>query len=129
MLPLLHPRSKNEPAVSNDNIGQRSWICQCCVIACQTPIFPDDDNATNWFPMKKRYSTRTFKLKMPTSLLLPSSETRHNRIWLPYEMATILLCVFSFALEKFTLIARRSMVASIYGDVNTSCQPDESFNR
>lgn len=65
MQPLLHPSSKNDPAVSNDAMGTTSCVCQCCVIACHTPSLPEGDNATNWLPMKNKYSTRTCKLKVP----------------------------------------------------------------
>lgn len=130
MEPLLQPSSRNEPAESKDKTGTRSCICQCCVMACHTPIFPDEDKATNWLPMKKRYSTRTFRLNVPMSDLFPPSCMLHSRIWLPYEMAIILLGIGS-AVDVFTLelIAMRSMAASMCGEVNTCCQPFESLTR
>lgn len=65
MEPLLQPRSRKEPAVSNDEMGTTSWTCQCCVIECHTPILPVDDNPTSWFPMKNKCSTLTLRLKVP----------------------------------------------------------------
>ena len=65
MQPSLHPSNRNDPAVSNDDMGTTSCICQCCVIACHTPILPVGDNATSWLPIKKRYSTLTPKLNIP----------------------------------------------------------------
>lgn len=65
MQPLLQPNSKIDPAVSNEEIGTTSCVCQCCVIACQTPNLPDGERATSWLPMKNKYSTFTCRLKMP----------------------------------------------------------------
>ena len=59
MEPLVHPRSKKDPAVSKDATGRTSCVCQLRVIACHTPILPRLDRATNWYPMKNRYSTAT----------------------------------------------------------------------
>lgn len=39
--------------------------CQCCVTAFHTPTFPVWLVATSWFPMKKRWSTGTPRLKTP----------------------------------------------------------------
>lgn len=47
MHPLLQPNKSIEPAVSKEAIGITSCVCQCCVMACQTPNFPDGDRATS----------------------------------------------------------------------------------
>lgn len=65
MEPLVQPRRRKEPAVSKEAMGKTSWTCQCCVMACHTPILPTDDKATNCDPMKNRYSTATPRLKVP----------------------------------------------------------------
>lgn len=47
MHPLLQPNKRKDPAVSKDAMGTTSCVCQCWVIACQTPSFPEGDRATN----------------------------------------------------------------------------------
>lgn len=134
MDPLLQPRSRNEPAVSKLMMGTRSWVCQCWVMACQTPIFPDEDRATNWEPIKNRYSTRTLNVNVPISVLDPSSDTAHSRMLLPYEMASIfvlllLLCSPPTAaapgpgpapVDTLAFSATLSMACSMYGEVKTN---------
>lgn len=143
MQPLLQPSSKMEPAVSKDAMGITSWVCQCCVIACQTPNLPEGDSATNWLPIKNKYSTLTWRLNVPAQktlskhlrsnhlctlpmfVLFPESDIPHKRTWLPWEMATI----FEVSGDPIlAFIAIRSMQLSMKGLVKTCCHPLESFN-
>lgn len=65
--PLQHPRRSKDPAVSYDETGVTSWICQCRVMECQTPILPTGgrERATTWLSMQNRDSTKTCMLKVP----------------------------------------------------------------
>lgn len=62
------------------------------------------------------------------SILLPSSQMPHSLTWLPYEIATIFDASLAPPEPILALIAIRSMHVSMYGLVNTCCQPLESFN-
>lgn len=61
-------------------------------------------------------------------ILLPSSQMPHSLTWLPYEIATILDASLAPPEPILAFIAIRSMQVSMYGLVNTCCQPLESFN-
>lgn len=77
---MLHPRSKMEPAVSKEAIGITSCVCQCCVMACHTPNFPEGDRATSWLPIKNRYSTRTRRLKVPEKILKNPKNLKYDNV-------------------------------------------------
>lgn len=89
--PLQHPRRSKDPAVSYDETGVTSWICQCRVMECQTPILPTGgrERATTWLSMKNRYSTKTCMLKVPISFRCPSSAIANSRMVVPEAKATI----------------------------------------
>lgn len=104
MDPLLHPSNKKDPAVSKDAIGYTSWICQWWVIACHTPILPVGDNATNWLPIKNRYSTRTCKLKVPKKWI-------QRQTWnLSILFVQILRKFSQWSIRKITYIGTSAML-------------------
>ena len=72
-------------------IGASSWTCQWLVREFHTPILPEGESATSCAPIKKSWSTVTWRLKLPTSVRAPSSLKPISRMLLPLATASIML--------------------------------------